>query len=412
MWDRLGDVPEPAPPAKPKVLPPISAESKDVARVMQVRLDTYARKQAEADFREDQALRRMLEKDAAYDEPHDLIDLWDTEPIQPQVCAMTNGACVLYEGHRNGVFGPTESGKTMLAVMAMIQEIRVGRPVVYLDFENGPKPFVDRLRSFGASKDQVMEYVRYFWVTGSLPSPEKAESMAEDLIREGGRLVVIDTVHAAMGELGLDPFRTDDVERFYRLSMDPWAHKGCAPVVLDHTTKSDPFRPYGSERKASGLSGMNVNVVPVTRFSQTIPGWSNVHINKDRHGGGPEYADETRLIGELHIIPAGEGVGAIELRPMDRAAMEARAEEAEAVKEAEAAVARMALRKEIHDWVKKHDEGEGVFASWATKGNAEKGVPRVQANTHTVRRAIQEMLEDAEDPLIKTDSGRVTLGDR
>jgi hypothetical protein len=377
---------------------------------------TEERLKATEGFREKRAEALMQKHDQAFDEYVDLTAYMTGKPISPTVCALSDGSgSLFYEGYRNGVFGPSEAGKTWLAGLATMQEIQAGRPVSYLDYENGRWAFTGRLVALGAMADQIA-LVRYYDMDGPPPSPEQARKMAATMRAANGRLVIVDATTGAMDSMGLDQRAENDVESYYSKVGDPWADEGLAWVTLDHCPLADPFRPLGSQRKTSGIYGMNVNVIGEVKFSRMTAGYSRVYINKDRHGGGPETFGERRQVGELHVVPAEvavDGIGVIELRPFTPDVRDERKREKEAEAAAERGLRVMSLRVRVNDYVRKYGDadgnGPGVFKGWMINGYNPKDrdpAPKLGGRTDEVYDAVEANLADPDDQLMLGPDGR------
>lgn len=235
----------------------------------------------------------------------DLTEDWDEPPPKPEHLNRSDGQSVLYAGMRNFIVGFTESGKSWLIALCILQEILAGRPVVYLDHENGPAITKDRLRSLGLSRDQVKRCVRYVRLSGPLP-PGLARELAEKTWAEGARVMFADALTPIANALGLEVHggNVNAVEEIYTLVLDPWAEVGFCATLIDNTPRSDKTRSAGSQHKDAGVGGAVVSVVADVKFSKTVRGSSKIYLNKDRGGEADVVVeDDRRLWGELHIGP-------------------------------------------------------------------------------------------------------------
>jgi hypothetical protein len=314
--------------------------------------------------------QRAMEEAAADFAWVDLAALWDTEPPTPEYLARSDGPCVFYAGMRNLMVGFTESGKSWLVALSILQEIRAERPVVYNDHENGIAITIDRLRSLGLTKDQVTRFVRYTHRPAPLP-PELAAQEAEKLWAEGARLMYADALTPIAHSLGLDTSGgdTNAVEEVYQIALDPWVHQGFAGVLLDNTPKGNKYGSLGSQHKDAGVGGAVVTVVAETKFSKRAAGSSRIYLNKDR-GGDAETVldDDRRWWGTMRVTPDpvlgrdGRTRTSVSIEPPPEApeALEALYEEADR-KVATLALAREALvrngitatdsMKQLADWM-------------------------------------------------------------
>lgn len=238
----------------------------------------------------------------------DLTEGWDDPPSEPLVILRSDRKALGYLGMSHVIGGASESGKTRLADLATLQEVQAGRPVVRYDLENGPGMTRQILRDMGMNIDQMKTLVRY--KSASAPwSVGKAEKEAQQFVSEGGRLVVLDSSTALASALGLQVSggSSEDVERLYRIAMDPWKNAGCAVFIVDNTNKSDKTDLSGSQHKKAGLDA-GIAVVSGKPFAVGHPGYSDLYVLKDRGAGMPwQVADSgKRFIGRMHSTPEPE----------------------------------------------------------------------------------------------------------
>jgi hypothetical protein len=379
------------------------------------------RREAAEEFTEARARERMDESDSRYDERVSLSEVWDADPIKPTVCSMTDGQCLFYEGERNVIYGPSEAGKTWLAIHAAIQEVKTGRPVFYIDYENGRHGFKDRVKAYGVTREEAEKLVWYFEADGGTPpSPEKVKALVGPFREQGGRLVVVDTTTPGMRSLGLNPLGEVDVETFYVLAGDPWAKAGCCWLTVDHTPGADANKHYGNQQKKAGVTGMSVNVVENVKFNRRMAGYSDVFIAKDRHGGGPEAANDQRQVARLHVRPGvtlGADVGVLELEPVDGPTLASEKAAEKAVEDMEKRRREEDFEKRVKAWVRKYDDGDGLPKTWITKGDGkpieETRVPRIEnrglPNDTVMWALVAGWLSDASHPLDLNDKKRIVL---
>lgn len=253
------------------------------------RVFKQADRQAQTELEEEERAKALEEASADFGWV-DLADLWDAEPPRAEILARNDGSCAFYEGQRHMIVGKSESGKTWLALLAIVQEIRAGRPAALLDLENSPLVILDRLRSLGLAKGEL-ELVRYVHLDAPL-APELAAVEAQRLHEEGGRLVVLDAMTPAATALGLELHGGDvnAVEKTFQITLDPWVRGGHAAVAIDNTPKGSDADPLGSQHKRAGCKAI-LAVVSDVRFSRKHRGRSKVILVKDR-GGAVEYEPE------------------------------------------------------------------------------------------------------------------------
>jgi hypothetical protein len=204
----------------------------------------------------------------------------------PDVLRRDDGSALLYGGQVNSIHGDSGSGKSWIALLAAVQEIRAGRYVLWIDFEDpNEATIVERLRSFGLTDDEIVP--QFVYLNPQTPADlDKVSGVCFGIDMLGVSLVVIDSVGEAFGVEGLNEDRDDEVGPWLRRVVRPLAATGAAVLLIDHATKANanPLHPSGSKRKRAAVTGAAFYVEPVQAFSRTQPGALRVICAKDRHG--------------------------------------------------------------------------------------------------------------------------------
>lgn len=227
------------------------------------------------------------------------------EPIKPTVGQVKYGKPLFYERAVNSVHGDSNSGKTFTALMTVVQELKAGHLVVYIDFESNPRSMTERLITLGATLAEVTEW--FYYMTPEVKA-SRTELHALIEVAEEARLVVIDTTGGALAIEGSRPNEDDEVRRWFQRIPQAIARRGPAVVVVDHVPKSDieSLWPIGSHAKRSVVSGAAYVQVSKEKFSRSKTGYSELICAKDREGN---YA-VTEKAAELHYV-VGEGFSLI-----------------------------------------------------------------------------------------------------
>lgn len=222
----------------------------------------------------------------------------------PVLLERVDGVCLLYLGRLHSLAGEPESGKTWIALIAVLQALAVGLHVIYLDFEDTPEGIVSRLLALGAHPDAIRAQLHY--IRPDRPTDDAARAHLAHLIAEHPTAVcVIDGVTEAMTLHGLDPYNNPDAARFYETLPRAVIHLPSAPAVLmiDHVPK-DEDRPkryaIGAQHKLAGLDGAAYVVDIVKPFAPGAPGITRMRVAKDRPGQVRRHA-RGGVIAELHI---------------------------------------------------------------------------------------------------------------
>jgi hypothetical protein len=170
--------------------------------------------------------------------------------------------------------------KTLLALIAALEEQRAGGVVAFIDFESGPAETRRLLEDLDAT-DGELAPVLYFEPDG----PPDAEDIAY-LIENECTLAIIDALAGAYDAAGLDDEKRKDVERFARAWIRPLWQRGVATLAIDHVVKNSEARgkwAIGSERK-TGAVDVHLGLHAVKHLHRGASGLVRVSTHKDRPG--------------------------------------------------------------------------------------------------------------------------------
>jgi hypothetical protein len=163
----------------------------------------------------------------------------------PIVEAMTRGVKppeqliegILYAAMIHSLYGLPGAGKTLLALWMALQVIRQGKPVLYLDQENGFRTQAERLKALGTTPEEISRYFHHF----SSPVVTLEEGHLEDLRATFDvvqpALVVFDSWADFLALAGLDENSSTDVTGWVLKACQPLKDAGAAILILDHVTK-------------------------------------------------------------------------------------------------------------------------------------------------------------------------------
>jgi hypothetical protein len=215
-------------------------------------------------------------------QPVDLLAA-ELDPPEPP----TIGPGLFYPGLRHVVSGPGEACKSWLLLAAATIELRAGRSVLWIDFEQGRQETLGRLRNLQVADDDVR---RFLYVQPVDPIWDALGDVQELLEETRPTLVVIDAFLGLLGQHALDENSGLDVERAWRDIIEPLRHTGAAVVLIDHVVKDRDRRdgPIGSQRKKSGADVvLGVDIVAGHPFGRGHTGRVTVTTLKDRPGWLP-----------------------------------------------------------------------------------------------------------------------------
>lgn len=232
------------------------------------------------------------------------------QPTPTLGLARADGLRLLYPGREHAVLGETEAGKSWFALACVAAELRNGRHVVYIHFEEpDPASTIERLGLLGVGTDVMAERLRFVaparplsdlrWLSGLLdPAPS---------------LVVHDGVNEGMALQGCDIMTAEGAAAFRRWLVTPCVRAGAATLALDHLPKSRESSSrdaYGSVHKGNALDGARFVLDNVAPFGRGLRGASHLAVTKDRPGhlrarGQPSKVGGKTYVGTLVIDDSG-----------------------------------------------------------------------------------------------------------
>ena len=231
----------------------------------------------------------------------------DPEPA-PEFLQRLDGVSLFYQGKVNGLIGESESGKTWVALLAALQALQARQRVLYLDFEDTAAGIVSRLRSMGASDDDLacLAYVG--------PDEDLSDNAKRDL-REAINdappdLIVMDGFNAAMALMGLELTDNTDATRFSQQLLKPLAATGACVVYVDHVPKSKDNRGkggIGAQAKRAMTTGCAIAVDVVEPFGRGMTGRLRLTVDKDRPGHVRAASVEAKGAGTAVLVSGDDG---------------------------------------------------------------------------------------------------------
>ena len=226
----------------------------------------------------------------------------ETTPKLPALLTRDDGETLLYEARLNSIFGEPGTGKTWIAILAVIAALRSGARVIWWDFEDRPATLATRITALAASEfigDPDIQFVQ-----PDLKDDHNAILAAAEWVKGGERpgLVVIDSCESA----GC-PADSNNVAPWYRLCVDPWINAGAGVILLDHVPKRKEDRPkggIGSQHKLARVDGAALFVQGQV-WTKKASGKITLTLHKDRPGDLPAMPNKPVAIVEgLHADSA------------------------------------------------------------------------------------------------------------
>lgn len=190
---------------------------------------------------------------------------------------------MLYLGAVHTLSGPPDCGKTTLACWWMLEAIRSGGTVLFLDEEGGEEIVTEKFQALDAKPGERIAYVPFpsrMWGPGDVAELDHLMSERRPA------LVAWDSSAAFLARAGLDENSAADVTRFYATILARCARQhGAAVVVIDHDTKNgEPSRYARGSGAKLAATDVAYKITQVRAFSKTQNGVSKLTVTKDRRG--------------------------------------------------------------------------------------------------------------------------------
>lgn len=216
-----------------------------------------------------------------------LLDMGDLAAPAPTVGLRSDLVGLFYEEQINLLFGHPESGKTLIAQCALVDELNRGRNAIVIDLDhNGARATISRLIAMGADEDILRDPGRFRYC-----APDDAEQLAAIVADTGAwkpSIVLMDSLGELMPLCGASSNSPDDFSRVHTEMLKPLAKSGAAVILIDHLAKntdSQSFGSTGTAAKKRAIGGTSLRVTVAEAFKPGVGGKAQLAINKDRHGG-------------------------------------------------------------------------------------------------------------------------------
>ncbi len=227
-----------------------------------------------------------FERDPSW-KPIDLGPAWRGEKTRPEatVFLRDDGVALLLPGV-NYLHGDSGDGKSLVALIAALAELRARRDVIWISYEDPSEDLiVDRLRLLGASGGDI----EGLWlITPQEGMTHGAAYVANLAVETGARLVVLDSVGEAMAVGGVNEDLDREVGPWFRQTLRAIADTapGVSVLPIDHSTKAkdNPLFPSGSKRKRAAVSGRAYLLNVRQPFGIGVLGYVQLVVAKDRGG--------------------------------------------------------------------------------------------------------------------------------
>jgi hypothetical protein len=200
----------------------------------------------------------------------------------PDVPRLTSSkALPLFRGHLAAAVGPGESGKSWLAVHAVLDVAEQGRSSLVLDGEMSAAAWRFRLVALGAGDAQLAR-VSYADMSDSASDVDRVRATVADL---GAALIVWDSALSLISRTARSENDNAEVSRVYDRLRDI-VRGGPAGLIVDHTAASATTSvSRGATAKFNSLDLAYGVRLPEGSVPGPLSDWSAiVTVEKDRHG--------------------------------------------------------------------------------------------------------------------------------
>jgi len=193
---------------------------------------------------------------------------------------------VLLSGKIHHIYGPSESGKTIVLLWLIKRRVEAGQNVVLFDAENGTRTVAERLKQMGADPELVSKHLTY------LPFPDL--SLGEEARREFYELldeikpvlIAFDSWASFLSAAGLSETDNAEIEHWDNAITKQAKQRGIASVILDHVPH-DAERSRGGARKKE-VADVQWRVKKTKDFDRDCVGEVLLLRSKERDGWLPE----------------------------------------------------------------------------------------------------------------------------
>jgi Bifunctional DNA primase/polymerase, N-terminal/Primase C terminal 1 (PriCT-1)/AAA domain len=192
---------------------------------------------------------------------------------------------LLLDGKIHHFFGPSESGKTILALWMIKSRVEAREHVIMFDAENGARTNSERLKQMGADPDLIGKYLVY------LPFPdltlgERGRQDFYELLDEiDPVLIVFDSWASFLSSAGFSENDNAEIEHWDNALTKRAKQRGIASVILDHVPH-DVDRSRGGARKKE-VADVQWQVKKTQDFDRDGVGEVLLIKHKDREGWLP-----------------------------------------------------------------------------------------------------------------------------
>lgn len=224
----------------------------------------------------------------------------DLDSPKATVLKRRDGKLLLYPYAVHSISGEPSSLKTWIALLAAVQELEHGNPVVMIDFEDRPQSVATRLLQIGARPEQLRDPHLWRYIRPDIALDEHGARHLTTAVA-GATLAIIDGVTEAMSLHGMSVNDNDDVAKYIHMLPKRVADLGPATLQIDHVTKDSDSRgryAIGGQHKLAAVTGTAMKAVVVRSGGKGQHAIVNVVLDKDKHG---DVGPTGLTVAEFHL---------------------------------------------------------------------------------------------------------------
>lgn len=235
----------------------------------------------------------------------------------PSILRRTDGPALIYpDGRIHSIHAEPEALKTFLALLAVQELTLLGRPVVFIDFEDSASSVVGRLLNMGVPADVIAAQLLY--IRPDEPLSTAALADLDAAMERHPALAIVDGVTEAYNAQGLNPLDNVDIATWLDLLPRRITRAGIPVILLDHVVKDREQRgryAIGGQHKLAGVD-VAYSMRVIEPFARGREGRVSIKVEKDRPGRVREFAVDHQ-VALLRATSGPGGAVALTLEPPD-----------------------------------------------------------------------------------------------
>jgi hypothetical protein len=201
---------------------------------------------------------------------------------------------MLRRGKRHHWAAPKKVGKSIGALVHIVDMAIAGSHTTIFDRENGADLYASRLEAIidgrdldNAAQETLAASLHYY----EFPRFRKDDHTDLAALCAGSDLVIFDSQRMYLSDLGLEENSSDDYAEFMAALIDPLFQVNIATLILDNTGHNEPRRGRGASSKGD-LNEILFVLETVEKFSLDTAGRLRLEITDSRFGNSGRWEME------------------------------------------------------------------------------------------------------------------------